>query len=182
MEICFFLVNRAAIRGIIIGVILSFLTQLCGASTFVTYAAVIFKSVGGSNIDPFIGSITIAVVQILGSLFTTQLSDRLGRKFLVLVSLFGSSIGLILFAFYLYLNDNGYDLSSFEWVPVTCLSFVIFIASAGIIPLALVCTVENLPSKVSDFIIIIIHWNTSSESHIFINDSNKKTFRFVQLV
>lgn len=128
---------------------MAWLSQLTGGYTFVTYAAVIFKKSGASNIDPFTASIVIAIVQIMGSICTTQLSDRLGRKFLVLLSLFGSSFGLFIFAFYSYLNQNGYDLSSFQWIPVICLSFVIFIASAGIISLAAVCTVENLPSKVS---------------------------------
>lgn len=144
-----FLDNRAAIRGLIIGITLAWLTQLTGGFTFVTYASTIFKEVGATNIDPNMASISIAVVQIMGSLLTTQLSDRLGRKFLVLTSLIGSAVGLFAFALYSYLSHNGYNLSSYALVPVVCLSFVIFIASAGIIPLAVVCTVENLPSKVS---------------------------------
>ncbi|XP_055295469.1 facilitated trehalose transporter Tret1-like [Sitodiplosis mosellana] len=140
--------NKAAIRGLTIGVILAWLTQLTGGFTFVTYAVLIFEKVGVSHIDPYIASITLAIVQIMGSFFTTQLSDHLGRKFLVLTSLFGSAFGLFSFALYAYLSHIGFDLSSFDWMPVVCLSFVIFIASAGVIPLAIVCTVENLPSKI----------------------------------
>lgn len=140
-------VNKAAIKGLMIGVILAWLTQLTGGFTFVTYCTLIFEKVGVSHMDPYIASITLAVVQIMGSFFTAQLSDHLGRKFLVLVSLFGSAIGLFLFALYAYLGLS-YDLSSYDWVPVVCLSFVIFVASAGVVPLAVVCTVENLPSKV----------------------------------
>lgn len=51
---------------------------------------------------------------------------------------------------YLYFAENGYDLSAFSWGPVICLAFVVFISSAGIIPLSHVCRVENLPTKVLD--------------------------------
>lgn len=140
--------NKAAIRGLTIGVVLAWLTQLTGGFSFITYAVLIFKKVGVSHIDPYIASITLAVVQIMGSFFTTQLSDHLGRKFLVLTSLFAAAIGLFSFALYAYLSHNGFDLSPYDWIPVICLCFVIFVASAGIVPLAIVCTVENLPSKV----------------------------------
>lgn len=141
-------VNKAAIRGLAIGVILAWLPHLTGTFIFSTYAVLIFEKVGVSNIDPYIASITLAVVQIVGSFCTTQLSDHLGRKFLVLTSLFGAAIGLYSFALFSYMSHIGFDLSSFDWIPVICLCFVIFIASAGIVPLAVVCTVENLPSKV----------------------------------
>lgn len=49
---------------------------------------------------------------------------------------------------YLYFDEIGYDLSAFSWGPVICLAFVVFISSAGIIPLSHVCRVENLPTKV----------------------------------
>lgn len=142
------LVNKAAIRALAIGVVLAWLTQLTGGYTFVTYAVLIFEKVGVSHIDPYVASITIAICQIMGSLFTTQLSDNLGRKILVLISLFGSAIGLFAFALYAYLGHIGYDLSAFDWMPVVCLCFVIFIAASGVVPLAVVCTVENMPSKV----------------------------------
>lgn len=49
---------------------------------------------------------------------------------------------------YHYFNINGFDLSHFAWVPVMGLSFVIFISSVGVMPLAFICSVEYLPPKV----------------------------------
>lgn len=70
------------------------------------------------------------------------------------------------FALYTYLIRNGYDLSAFEWVPIVSLSFVIFAASAGAVPLTGtyydshhdmkiadinmnlgICTIESIPTK-----------------------------------
>lgn len=132
-----------------LGIILAWMTQLTGGYSFVTYGLLIFEKVGTSKIDPYISSITMAAVQIVGSLMTTILSDTLGRKFLVISSLLGSSFGLFSFALYSYMNVIGYNLQQFDWMPVVSVSFVIFVANAGVIPLAVVCTVENMPSKVN---------------------------------
>lgn len=98
----------------------------------------IFEKVVVSKIDPYIASITIAVVQIFGSLMTTQLSDTLGRKFLVMASLLGSAFGLFSLALYSYLNSIGHDVAAYDWMPVVCVSFIIFVASAGVVPLAVI--------------------------------------------
>lgn len=102
----------------------------------------------GTSLDPYISTIMLAVALILGSIFTTTLADKLGRKFLNIISLLGSAIGLFAVSLYHYLNINGFDLTAFDWVPVVSLSFVIFISSTGIIPLSLICSVEYLPPKV----------------------------------
>lgn len=129
---------------------MSSLGHFTGFLVFITYAAHIFEQVGASQIDPYISSIAIAVVQLIGTFCTTRFSDTLGRKALLIISLLGSSFGMITFAVYSYLKHNGYQLSSFEWVPVASLSFVIFIASSGVVPLMFLCTAEGLPSKVVD--------------------------------
>lgn len=133
--------------SLIIGMVLALLAIMTGYFTFMAYAVLIFKE-ADTYIDPYYSSIMLAIAQIIGSLFSTQLSDTLGRKILMMISLFGPAIGLVVLTIYLYLMEMGIDLSSFKWVPVTSLSFVIFIASAGIVPLASVYTVEILPAKV----------------------------------
>lgn len=51
----------------------------------------------------------------------------------------GCAVGHIGLASFLYFNQIGYDLKSFAFIPVLSLGFVVFIASAGIIPLSHVC-------------------------------------------
>lgn len=118
-----------------------------------------------------------------GNLCTTQLADRFGRKTFLITSLLGVSLGLVSLSSFLYLNKNGYDLSDYAFVPVICLAFVVFIASAGskwmktsfsqwiilvvifsffswslVIPLSHVCRIENLPSKVRPFHFCPLLW------------------------
>lgn len=125
------------------------LAQLVGSFTFLSYAVLIFKETG-STIDPYLSSITIAVMQIFGSLFSAQFVDSIGRKLLIIISLVGNVVGLSALALYTYLSEAGYDLSAYSWVPIVSLSFEIFITSAGIVSLASICAIEFLPSKVRE--------------------------------
>lgn len=160
-----FLVEPQAIKGILFGIILGWLTQFLGGITFLNYASIIFEKSGVSKIDPYISSIILAVAQLIGCFFSTKLADSLGRKFLMITSFMGCAIGLFVFGMYLYLNQIGYDLSAYSWLPVASLSFIMFIASAGVYTLYSVCIVEYLPSKVwilslliSSFFFLLFHF------------------------
>lgn len=109
----------------------------------------------GTTIDPFTSSILLAIGLILGSLASTYLADILGRRILNLTSFFGAAAGFTGTAIYHYLNLHGFDLTSFAWLPVMCLFFVIFIASAGITSLISVCCVENVPTNVCKYFDLI---------------------------
>lgn len=134
-------------KGLTIGVTLTFLNQMSGCFTFLTYASSIFA---GTNvgISPNSSAILLAIAQLIGNLLTTKLADTLGRKILIIISLAGCALGLLTTATYLYLEDNGFNLTFIRWTPVITLSFSIFISSVGLIPLTTVCTIEVLPQKV----------------------------------
>lgn len=143
-----FTANSKALKGIMIGIALAYFSQLTGCFTIITYAVYILERTG-TKIDAYSSSIALAVMLIVGNLGTTKCADKLGRKTFLIVSLLGSAGGLIALSLFLYLNKHGHDLSNYAWIPVVCLAFVIFISSAGIVPLSHVCRVENLPTKVS---------------------------------
>lgn len=139
-----------ALKGIMIGVVLAFLSQSCGSYVFITYASTIFEK-SGTNFSSEISSIVLAIVQIAGTLSAARFVETQGRKLLLIISLTGCTLGLTSMAVYLYCDSLGFDISMFTWVPVTSLGLVIFISSAGIVPLSLICLVELLPSKVRSF-------------------------------
>lgn len=145
----FFSVERSALMGIMNGIILVCFAHSTGFLVITTYAVHIFNNVGVIDIDPYVSSITIAIVQLGATLCTTTFSDTLGRRVLLIISFLGSAFGLLSFASYSYFKQFGYELKLFEWVPVASLSFVIFTSSAGVVPLFSLVTVENLTSKVS---------------------------------
>lgn len=153
-----FSVSKSSLKGLGIGISLVIIGQFTANSTIISYSVLIFEKVK-TSIDPYVSSIISAVALICGSLLTTTLADKLGRKMLILMSLVGSAIGLFAVATYYYLRINGFDLSAYEYVPVTSISFVVVCGSAGIVPLAYVCSVEHLPPKVDNFVLILLRWN-----------------------
>lgn len=167
-----FTANSEAIKGILIGIALAYFVQFTGCYTILTYAVYIFERTG-TNLNPYISSISLALMLSLGALFTTQLADKLGRKLFMIISLLGSAAGLSCLSLFMYLIKHGYDLTKYSWVPVVCLAFVILISAAGIIPLSHVCRVENLPTKV----MMILHTFSFNSMEFMINFS----FRFEPL-
>ena len=142
-----FSVNRGALKGLGIGFTLTTLATMTGTFIITTYAVTIFEALG-TSIDPYVSSILCAIALIFGSIISTYLADKIGRRKLNFISLSGTAIGLLIASSYYYLNINGVDLTPFSWLPVISLCFCIFISAAGIVPLTMVCSVENLPSKV----------------------------------
>lgn len=150
--ICFFSfpVEPVARKSILIGIVLTILTQSCGVFVFITYASSIFAE-SGANISIEWSSISLALLQMAGTLLTTRFVETQGRKPLLIFSLVGCMCGLLAMAAYVYCDKLGYDVTAFYWIPVTSLSGVIFVSSVGIVPLALICLVEALPTKVRSF-------------------------------
>lgn len=140
--------NGKAIKGMIIGMALAYFSQLTGCFTIITYAVYILERTG-TTWDPYKSSIALAAMLIIGNLCSTHAADKLGRKTFLIISLIGCAIGLISLSAYLYIYNLGYDLTGFVWIPVFCLAFVAFIASAGAVPLSHICRVESLPTKVN---------------------------------
>lgn len=138
--------NRSAIKGFATSIAMSWFMQTTGNWIITNYASLIFK-ISGSILDVNTSAICLAVVQILGSLVSTQI--EFSRKTTLIISLSGSAFGLFTFAVYSYLRQNGYDVSCYLWLPVVCLSLVMFISSVGIVALANTCTIENFSPKVS---------------------------------
>lgn len=146
----YFPAEPSARKGIIIGIVLTILSQSCGSYVFITFASTIFAR-SGANFSTELSSIVLALLQIAGTLLAARFVETQGRKPLLIISLTGCKFGLSAMSAYLYCDKLGYDTSMFTWVPVSSLGFVILVSSVGIVPLSLICLVEALPTKVRSF-------------------------------
>lgn len=143
-------VEPVARKGMIIAIVMAFLSQLCGSYLFITYGSTIFAK-SGTNMSKNASSITLAIVQLVGTIISAKFVETLGRKILLIISLAGCTFGQLTLAAYLLCDSLGYDVSMFNWVPVTSLSFVILVSGIGILSLSFICTVEVMPTKVRSF-------------------------------
>ena len=155
------LTTRPARRAILIGVTLAALNQFCGAFAMLNYTASVFEE-AGSSMSSNESAIVVGVISILGSYLSTILVDRAGRRILFSVSAIGTAIGLVTLGTYVMLKSWGYEVDSFNWIPIASFSFVIFIASLGVLNLPFVVISEIMPENIKDFAVsfcMIVLWS-----------------------
>ncbi|XP_035795544.1 facilitated trehalose transporter Tret1-like [Anopheles albimanus] len=139
--------SPSARKALLIGLVLVSLNQLSGCFALINYTAQIFAD-AGSDLDPNMAAIIVGAIQIIGSYGSTIVVDRCQRKHVYIVTSFLAAIGLFAMGTHGYLKSQRIDVSAINWIPVASLSFVIFIASVGLLPLTFVILSEILPPKV----------------------------------
>lgn len=129
---------------------LVYLPQCTGSYILLNYTTPFFAE-AGSSMTPLQSSILICIVQLVANGITTVFIERWGRKVIFVVSCVGSGLGMIVLALHRLYKD---DLpSTYDFVPMYGLSFVIFIASIGLLPCAYIITIDILPPKVYIFLL-----------------------------
>ncbi|XP_058816625.1 uncharacterized protein LOC131679891 [Topomyia yanbarensis] len=134
-------------KGLGIGIFLMLLNQFSGALAIITYTATIFEE-SGSDLSPKMSSIIVALIQLVGTIISFTLVDNLGRKILLLISTSGTAVGLFSMGLFSFLQQNGYDLSQLQSLPIISLSVTILLSSIGILSLPFVILAEVLPQKI----------------------------------
>lgn len=120
---------------------LQFLEQFCGVFALMFCLATIFEY-SGSSLSPNVSTIIAGCIQLVGAYCSTILVDRTGRKILISISAFGVSIGMFIFSLHGFLKSFGYDVSSFDWIPLTSFCFVLWVANLGVLTLPFLVTTE----------------------------------------
>lgn len=130
------------------------ITHFTAYYTLINYATLIFSHTDTTLFGPYVSTIIMAVALALGSILSAYLADMFGRRVIVIISLITCVVGLFSMGLYHYLYVEGYNVSSFRWVPTSSIAFTIFVEAAGIVPITIVCSIENLPSKVQYLLIL----------------------------
>jgi len=82
-------------RALVVGIGLALLQQITGVNTVIYYAPMIFKMAGVAGTSASIlATVGLGCVNVLFTLFSIFLVDRLGRRPLLLISLAGMILGL----------------------------------------------------------------------------------------
>lgn len=137
----------AAQRGVFLSFILISLTCSSGCFVFLQYAETIFSEADPTS-SPQISSIIVAVIQMSGSYISTFFVEKAGRKFLIIYSSFGAALCLTIMGIYSLAKSSGCDVNGYKWIPLFCLSGVVFIAANGSASLPYLVVCEILGQKV----------------------------------
>ncbi|XP_065354591.1 facilitated trehalose transporter Tret1-like [Calliphora vicina] len=139
-------VCKDSLKAFFTAFMLMALNQFSGSFAFFNYMSDIFAQTG-TDIHPNTCTIVMGVAQITGTCFTMILVDRFGRKMLMLVSSGGMAVGLIGFGLYIQFTSAELKLE-YNWLPLVIMTFIILIASIGVIALLFTVIVEILPTKI----------------------------------
>ena len=127
--------------ALIIGIILSILSQVTGINAIMYYAPEIFKSTGDGSSSALLQTILVGVVNLLFTLVAIKYVDKAGRKGLLLAGSAGMAICLAIVGFAFYFEAvKGYLVLIAILAYIAC-----FALSLG--PLTFVVIAEIFPNR-----------------------------------
>ena len=129
---------------LIIGIVLNMFQQITGINTVIYYAPKIFQEAGFQTVDiAILAAIGLGIINVVSTALSVWLIDRMGRRKLLLIGLFGMLVSLQLLSAALYLkNDHTAAVS------VGALMGYIAFFAIGIGPITFVLISELYPLKI----------------------------------
>ncbi|KAI9559970.1 hypothetical protein GHT06_013978 [Daphnia sinensis] len=131
-------------KPLLISLALMFFQQFSGINAIVFYSASVFQE-AGSTLDRFSASIIIGVVQMIFTMMSVFMVDRLGRRILLIISGVCMAVSLSGLSAFIYLKSSWEELSIVDertlaessvfeelgWLPLLCLMSFIIAYSIG---------------------------------------------------
>ena len=136
-------------RALIVVIGLIFIQQFGGIMAILSNAQDVFEITPGNTITSSECVIVVGGIQVLVSIGTVLLVDRLGRRLLLLVSTSGCAIALAVMGAYQYVHlRTDVDTAAYDWLPLACV--VVFLVSyySGVGPLPIAMMGEMFPSNI----------------------------------
>jgi len=133
------------VKPVLLTCTLMFFNRFSGAIAFNFYAVTIFSQVF-NDINPHLGAVVSAVVQLISSLASGILSDKLGRRPLLIMSGLIMTLALSGFGCYAFFQDlNEDDSSSLDFIPLLFVLMFECAFSAGVQPVSWLLLGELFP-------------------------------------
>lgn len=156
--------DKAVQKGIVISFVLIIFVDTCGVFVMTNFMTELFHW-AKIDLDVYVATIGVGVIQIVGSIITAVTVDRFGRRFLFIFSAFGTALCLYAFGFYFYILDKP-DYKSLveqlQWLPVASLSGAVLIASVAVATLPFFLISEITPVKLRGLInsiLLAVSWS-----------------------
>lgn len=146
--------DPATLRGAFLGITLIIFADLCGSFVIINFLTQIFQ-VAHIELDIYLSTIIVGIIQIIGSSIATGLVDRCGRRMLIMWSALGAGLCLTSLAIYFHLLDHpDYHLliHQLSWLPIVALAGTILISTLGVTTLPFFVITELLPVKLRSLV------------------------------
>ncbi|XP_031355086.1 facilitated trehalose transporter Tret1-like [Photinus pyralis] len=139
--------SRAVVRGLIAAVGLTIIQQLSCIDGVIFYTVQIFQA-AGTDLDPFISSIIVAVVELLSAVIVLFMIERAGRKVFLYISCLGTGVCLGVLALYFHLKLYNIDFPGMDAIPLASIVIYAFLFSVGLGPVPYMIYGELFASEV----------------------------------
>ncbi|XP_067014323.2 facilitated trehalose transporter Tret1 isoform X1 [Anabrus simplex] len=164
------LFNMSTFKAVAIVFGLMFFQQLDGMNAVIYYSVQIFQE-AGSSLEPTYCTMIIGAALVLAMFVPTFTVDKIGRRPLLLLSTIGATFSLAFLTIYFYFKQNGFDIESWRWLPLTSLVIYVTVLSMGLSPLPFFMVAELVPTaikgKVSAYAISFNRSNTFLLTKLF---------------
>ncbi|KAI5644141.1 sugar transporter domain-containing protein [Phthorimaea operculella] len=130
--------KKTALKAVLICYALMLFQQLSGINAVLFNTSTIFGSAGAA-INPEVATIIIGVIQVVATLISSMVVDRLGRRILLLFSALVMCLCLTALGVFFFLRETHGEhaeiLKSISWLPLLSLSLFITAFSFGFGPI-----------------------------------------------
>lgn len=173
------LASRAARRSLAVGVMMVLLEEFCGCFVLLVNVTSFLEKSGASAIPTNISTIFLGMGQLIGAYFAIFTVDKIARKVLYTMSVFG--IGFCMFvigiAVELIATVELHDSTFIKILPVLAAVASMFLANCGLFSLTFLILAEISPPNFQDDIFMIcsslafIFTICALQLHTFISDT-----------
>lgn len=149
-------------KNILVALSLLVFQQFSGISCVLSFAQQIFDTASGSIIPSEICVIIMALVQFVISLISPRFLDIVGRKPMLMFSIFGATVSHLIIGAYFYLLETNYVyINNLSFVPMIGLICFIIFYNCGIGSIPWIVAPEILPNNIKVYAMTIfnaIYW------------------------
>lgn len=154
--------NWSTLKPIFIGLFLVTFNELSGIDVITFYTVDVFKSAHVS-MNSYYSTIIIGIVQLIASIVAAVISDRYGRRLLLLTGEFFVVLALGGLTTFFVLKQYAPTVATdyLQWLPLTSLIVFTFMYVVGLGTVGYMLMSEILPRSVKGFassVIIILKW------------------------
>jgi SP family galactose:H+ symporter-like MFS transporter len=140
--------NRFFVKVLFLGIALQIIQQFSGINTVMYYAPTIFQMAGfASHIDQMWGTVAVGSVNVLTTVVSILLVDKLGRRPILYFGLCVTTISLFLLGYFFHVGITTPDL---QYSAVACLLLFIVGFAVSLGPIIWILCAEIYPLQGRD--------------------------------
>ncbi|XP_031354436.1 facilitated trehalose transporter Tret1-like isoform X2 [Photinus pyralis] len=127
--------SRAVRRAFLAAVGLTIIQQMSGIDSVLFYTVQVFQA-AGTNLDPYMSSIIVALVELVSTVIAVFVIEKAGRKVFLYISCMGTGLCLATLALYYHLKVLDVYFTGMNVIPLVSVVVYSFMFAIGLGPVS----------------------------------------------